>query len=309
MPGTFIAAIIIAILAAIILIVRATAKMPKDRKIEGWASVFVGAVAAFFLLVSMYNPVGTKEEGIETTFGATSGHLSNGFHLTWPWVKVHEMDAAIQTDSFTGQQCLQARIANQQTGCVNVSIRWRIVPASVDELYKDYRSFAHVRDSLVTRKLTAAVNSQVASYNPLDAVSAAATSTGKPSKNAPSLQAIADGVKQQMQHEIGSSIEVIDVILPLITFDDATQQRINQLQQQFAETRIAKQQEQTNIAQAEANKALAKSVNTSPNVLVSKCLDIFEEMVKDGQTIPPGFNPCWPGSSSAVIVPAAASAK
>lgn len=272
------------------------------------------ALAVIFTLASSYNPVSTKNEGVETSFGKPVGHLHNGPHLTWPWIKVHEMDAAIQTDSYYEQdkKCLNVRIANQQTGCVDISIRWRICTGkttttksspgcqqnAVDDLFRDYRTFEHVRDSLVTRDLIAAVNAAFAQYNPLDSIKLGTSASGA---NNPLLSVLAAQVTAQMQREIGGQIEVLNTIIPIVHFDDATQARINQLQQQVAQTRIAEQERLTNAAKARANDALSKSVNTSPNVLVSQCLTTLEEMVKNSQPVPAGFS-CWPGGGVAAVI-------
>jgi regulator of protease activity HflC (stomatin/prohibitin superfamily) len=263
--------------------------------------VMIGALTLIALETFLFSfrTVSTKNVGIVTQFGATSGHLSNGAHLVWPWESVTEMDAAIQTDSYTDNgTCLSVRIGNQQTACVSVSIRWRINEAYADQLFQNYRTFEHVRDSLVTRELTAAVNQQFAAYNPLNSV--ATTNPGD--KRNPPLNVIAGHVTTQMKREIGNQgIEVLSTIIPLVTFDTQTQNRINQLQQQFALTRIAEQERLTNIAQAKANKALAASVNSSPNVLVAQCLTILGEMVKQEQTVPAGFS-CWPGGSRVAVI-------
>lgn len=265
-----------------------------DHRWPAGVAIAALAIAAVLTLGSSYNPVGTKEVGVETSFGKTVGHLSNGPHLTWPWVKVHEMDAAIQTDSYVGAGCINVRIANQQTGCANVSIQWRILPADTDELYKDYRSFDHVRDALVTRNLTQALNEALSSYNPLNQI-AAGHSVSSP------LVGYAHDVTRILRNEIGRKIVVLSTILPIVSFDPATQGRINQLQQQVALTRISEQALKTNEAQAKANAALARSVDTSPNVLVSRCIDALDQMVKQGQPVPPGFS-CWPGGGVAAVI-------
>jgi regulator of protease activity HflC (stomatin/prohibitin superfamily) len=268
----------------------------------GWIAVGLFVLVGIFVLVSAYNPVGTKEVGVETSFGKTAGHLSNGPHLTWPWIKVHEMDAAVQTDTYGGSKsdfpCIAVRIANQQTGCANLSFQWRIRPAAVDELYKDYRSFEHVRNAVVTRKLTAAVNEALAGYNPLDNISA-----GLSVKS--TLPTFGSRITGIMKREVGQQIEVLSTLLPIVTFDPSTQGRINQLQQQVALTRIAQQELKTNEAKSRANAALAKSVNSSPNVLVSRCLDSLEAMVKANEPVPAGFS-CWPGGGVAAVIANAA---
>lgn len=253
------------------------------------------ALFVLFVVLSCVRTVSTKNVGVKTVFGRTSGELSNGLHVTWPWVKVTEMDAAIQTDTFEGNNCINVRIANQQTACVPISIRWKIEPSQSDALYQDYHTFDNVRDSLVTRELTAAINAQVANYNPLNSIDVNGTGNA-PANGAgnPTNAQIAAGVTTQMRREIGNQIDVINTIIPRIQYDNETQSRINQLQQQIALTRIADQEKFTNEAQATANRALATSVNTSPNVLVAQCLTILNNMVKNGQSVPAGFS-CWPG--------------
>lgn len=301
MPGWMILSLVLGAFGWIAVAVWLTMKKgtDPDKAVPGWIALGCFALAAVFMLVSSYNPVGTKEEGVETSFGKTAGQLGNGPHLTWPWIKVHEMDAAIQTDTFDGKkgdaECINVRIANQQTGCASVSFQWRIVPGAVDELYKDYRSFDHVRDALVTRKLTAAVNEALASYNPLDSITTQGGSIGS------KLPQYATAISAIMRREVGTRIIVLSTILPLVTFDPETQGRINQLQQQVALTRVAQQQLKTNEATARANAALAKSVNSSPNVLVSRCVDALEAMVKSGQAVPAGFS-CWPGNGVAAVI-------
>lgn len=298
MPGLFLAAIFFAVLALVAVAIRSFIRDPDGHTVLGWGVAALGFLSAVFLVLSCLTSVGTKEEGIETSFGATVGHLSNGLHVKAPWVLVHEMDAAIQTDAFTGQSCVSVRIANQQTGCANVTIQWRIDPASSDELYKDYRSFDKVREALVTRQLDSAVNHQLATYNPLDSIHEGTPASGAEN---PTNTQLADRILTQMRSEIGSRIDVLNVILPLITFDSDTQSRINQLQQQIALTRIAEQARITNLQQAKANKALAASVNRSPNVLVADCMDTLAAMVKADQSVPAGFS-CWPSGGPTPVI-------
>lgn len=270
----------------------------EDKRMARVCAVTASVFTVVLLFISCIQVVSTKNVGIETAFGSTQGELSNGLHFVAPWINVTEMDAAIQTDSYTGDNCLNVRIANQQTACVDVSIRWRIKPKKADELFQNYHTFENVRDSLVTRELIAAVNRQLGDYNPLNSVQYGAP-VGVPTN--PSFATIAQRVTSQMGSEIGGQIEVLNTIIPYVSFDSQTQSRINQLQQQIALTRIAEQAKATNIAQATANRALAASVNTSPNVLVAQCLTILQEMVKNGQAVPPGFS-CWPGGSLTGVI-------
>lgn len=305
MPGTFVSAIVTAVIALLLgMGWTASARMAEDsvdaEDARPWLKGFTigfAALTALLVLVSSLNPVSTRNIGVETAFGRPVGHLSNGLHFTAPWVQVTEMDGAIQTDSYTGSACLDVRIGNQQTACVDVSIRWRMLPQAADELFRNYHDFTNVRDSLVTRELHQAINQQMGGYNPLDVLTAAAGA------HSPvlSLAGYASRVQAQMRQEIGSQIAVLSIFIPIMHFDDATQARINQLQQQIAATKIAQQAEQTAKAQSAANKDLASSVSNDPNVLVSRCLDYMNEMIKAGMTPPIGMCDLFGSATSGVI--------
>jgi len=265
--------------------------------------VVAGALAVLMLFFSSATIVSTKNVGIETAFGRPVGSLPNGFHLIQPWNEVTEMDAAIQTDNHVKGSdvlaCITVRIAHQATACVDTSIRWRIEESAADSLFRDYRDFANVRDSLVTRDLNAALNAVFEDYDPL-AIDQAGNSTS------PTLDSLSTKVLARVRDQIGSQINVLSVIIPVIHYDDNTQSKVNALLAQVAQTRIAEQAVITAQQQAIANQTLAQSVSNDPNVLVSRCMDLLGEMVSKGQTIPIGFS-CWPGGGSSVVVPGVSS--
>ena len=109
MPGLFVFAIVIFIIAVILFLIgkglrkRGSSDDTKDAApmlyIVGAAVLAFGLLLTFF---SSYTTVSTKNVGITTAFGRTVGHLSNGLHFIAPWEQVTEMDAAIQADSYTG---------------------------------------------------------------------------------------------------------------------------------------------------------------------------------------------------------------
>ncbi|MCW2790246.1 MAG: hypothetical protein JWP56_2549, partial [Aeromicrobium sp.] len=262
--------------------------------IARYTTVGLWVLGLALLAFSCVTQVTTKNVGVVTSFGRPVSTLSNGLHLKAPWQKVTEFDAAVQTDSHKGEgddsatACTQIRIGNQSVACLDNSIRWRIVQNSADDLYRDYRQFDNVRDSLVTRELDAALNEIFADYDPLATVDTNGKST------APSLDELSDRVTARLREKIGDQVDVLNVIIPLVTFSKTTQEKINDYQAELANTRIARQKQQTADAQADANRKLSGSVSNDPNVLVSKCLDTFDEMVKAKQPIPAGFS-CWPG--------------
>lgn len=272
------------------------------------ASIAVFALAAIAIFGSFLTIVGTKKVGVVTSFNKPVGTLSNGIHTKWPWQKVHELDGAIQTDNHLcaggpenkGEGIL-VRIGNQSVSCLDTTVRWRIRQEHSDALYRDYRSFDHIRDSLVTRDLIQALNDVFVDYNPLGNLNTA--NTTKPVVP-PSLEDLSARVKTLLvgkdgtSGRIGDQIEVLSVFIPIVHHDDQTQLKINQYQAAKADTRIALQKVQTAINDAKANKVLSSSVTNDPNVLVSKCLDL----VKAGVALPAGFT-CWPGSGNGVVIP------
>lgn len=91
------------------------------------------------------------------------------------------------------------------------------------------------------------------------------------------LPELSTEAKDILATKVGSQVEILDVAVPTIDYDDGTEAKINQLNQERAATSVALQAQQTALAQADANKKLAESVSHDPNVLVSKCLDIAKE--------------------------------
>ena len=272
-------------------------------------SASVTFLVAFGLLVILVimnclTIVGTRRIGVVTEFGRPVDSLSNGIHFKLPWQRVSELDGAIQTDSHAGNSkddedpCTDIRIGNESTACVDNTIRWRIVEAEGDQLYRDYRDMDNIRESLVTRELNAALNQVLGDFNPLDAVSEDGVAANA------NLDDLATQATKRMRGRVEGKIEVLSITIPLIRYDRGTQERLNAYQAEIANTRIAEQRGKTATAQARANEALSESVSNDPNVLVSRCLDTLAEMVEAGQTVPAGFT-CWPGGQSAIVVPSA----
>lgn len=264
-------------------------------------------LALLSLIVAVFTIVPTKRVGVVTSFGKPTGTLSNGLHAIWPWEKVTSFDAAIQTDRHDDERkdgdtgnnpdkCTLVRIANGgSTACLDNIIRWRIRKDEADALYRDYRDFDRVRESLVTRELVASLNKEFLSFDPL-----ASLDVNKQSQAGIAERAV--DVKADLEREIGDQIEILSVNVPLPHYSRATEDKLNQYQTALAQTRIATQNKDTATQEAEANNNLANSVKRSPNVLVSKCLDALNDMIKARIQPPAGFS-CWPGSQSAVVIP------
>jgi regulator of protease activity HflC (stomatin/prohibitin superfamily) len=290
--------------------------LPKPGRLAMRISGVAVAVLGFlFLLGASLTSVGTKNVAVLTIGGRPSGYLTNGYHWKAPWATVHELNDAVQTDTYAsdggaqGRQqdgavgtCISVRIARQATACVNVSIRWQIRPSGVDYLFRNFKDNSAITDNVVLRDLQQAMNESFIDYDPLG-IDANGNSTNEPLSTTNGRPSLSTDVLHQMQQEIGTYIDVQSVIIPLLNFDASTQDRINQLQQQVALTRVAQQAKLTAEAQAAANRALAASVSKDPNVLTAKCLDILQDAVNKGQALPAGFS-CFGDTSTSIAVPA-----
>ncbi|WP_319449579.1 MULTISPECIES: SPFH domain-containing protein [unclassified Mycobacterium] len=269
------------------LLARTWAKNPAGRTRNLRIAVITGGLAILVIILGSTTVVSPRNVGVVTTFGRPSGTLSNGLHVKAPWQSVTEMNGTIQIDNHTGDNATTVRVGNNSTAYVDNSVRWRIQPDAADELFLDYRDFDNVRDNLVTRELKAALNEVFADFDPLN----------PENSDGASVQALGDEVAAKLRTKVGGQIEIINVIVPLVNYDQATQDRINALNVEKANTRIAEQRAKTAEAEAKANAILSKSVSNDPNVLVSKCLDAVRES---------GLSPlgCWPGTSAMPTVPA-----
>jgi len=251
-------------------------------------------VTVILLVLSSTTMVTTKRVGVVTEFGKPSSEpLDNGLHFKAPWAKVTEFDVAKQVDEFTGgDHCVNVRMAGQTTACVSAVITWRAVSSEANSLYQDYKDFEKVRSTLVKNNVKSTLSEVFSTYNPL-----AQVAKGDEIAETPDVSAYADDVKSALQVAVGDEVEIVSVTTPYISYDDTTQARINELQAEVANTRIAEQRKLTAEAEAAANAELAESVGNDPNVLVSKCLDILSALAKDGKSLPNGFS-CWPGAET-----------
>lgn len=259
-------------------------------------AIVVGAIALLFLVFASTTMVSTKNIGVVTTFNKPTGHLTNGIHLKAPWSKVTEFDGAIQIDTRAGDTATEVRLGNSSMARVDNSVRWRMRPEASDELFLNYRDFDKIRDDLVIRELNVSLNDVFADFDPINEVAAAETSTDvKPAavKTGSAQTELAEKVAEDLRRKVGDQIEILDVGIPVVHFDQSTQDRINAYQAEVGNTRIAEQKAATAAKEAEANRALSASISNDPNVLVSKCLDIIKE---SGQS-PLG---CWGGTTTIV---------
>lgn len=262
-----------------------------------------GAVVAVALLFTGLNSqavISPQKIGVELAFGKTVGFMQNGFNWKAPWASVTSFDETVQTTTYEGKNCLTVRIAESQTACVDVSVQWKILPKGVDFLFRNYNKgdlMSNITNALVKRRLEVNLSSVFGNYNPITEATSSVP-LGQPGN--PTVTQLASQVYGQLKNDVGSWINVRDVLIPRVLFDPSVQSRLNTILAQTAQTAVAQQAVKTALAQAQANKALIQSLSNDPNVLVQNCLNLVNEAIKAGYQLPPGFS-CFGSSSVGVI--------
>lgn len=254
----------------------------------GVLAVVVGVVIAAFACTTV---VPTREIGIKTTFGRPSGELGNGFHVIAPWEDVTNMDGAIQLQSFQAksfnepESAIKVRLGNNSSAYVDMNLNWRLKPEAAPQMFQDYRTFDNIRQNLVDKQAQVALSKEFATFDP----TAQAQGTDFPG--------MASRVKEDLQNAVGKDIEVLDVRIPGIFYDQGTQDRIDQHNQKVQETKNAAQDVETATQQRLASEQRANQAAPDLKVAIFNCLN---DQVKAGKD-PAG---CWGqvGSNSQALI-------
>jgi len=232
-----------------------------------------GALALLCLILASTTIVGTRQIGVATQFNRPTGDTYiNGFHFKSPLVKVHEMDGAVQIDTYQGDSRIAVRLGNNSTALADASIRWQIKQDAADELFVQYKTFDGVRVNLIERNLKVALNEAFASFDPL---------ATKNLETSP-LPAISKDALELLRKKVGTEVEIIDVSVPTIDYDDKTEERINQINEERANTTKAGQEVETNKKRREAAEELAKMPPPDLRISIANCLN---KMAETGQNL------------------------
>jgi hypothetical protein len=212
---------------------------------------------------------------------------------------------AIQTTTWTGSwdrngncTALDVRIGGQQNGCLDATIQWQVKDKAAPALFNNYDTSGSnvlqtITNAVVIREFESVVNQALGDYNPIADVAQNAQSGNS------QFSTFGPLVLRTMRKDIGSQINVIRVIMPIMHYDGSTQGRLNTIQATYAEAAIATEQIAVNDAQAKANAAIQN--NVSANVLVQECLALVQSAAKTNYQLPAGFN-CFGGANLALAV-------
>jgi regulator of protease activity HflC (stomatin/prohibitin superfamily) len=300
MPGSWVVAILFFLLAIVALI---GSVLLKQRSRLTWWGITAAALlfGVVFTLISAYDRVDTRNVGIITEFGKPVGVHGAGIVWHAPWRKVSELSEAIQLQAFESNSyddasaaAINVRLANNSNAYVDENLNWRLREGAAPKLFQDYGGanvFQTIKEQLVDRQAQVALSKVFATFNPQVMLAASANAPGGSAQmTAPAqgadLPAMAAQVKKDLQDAVGSEIEILDVRIPRIFYDQPTQQRIDAYNQKVQETINAQQDVKT----AEQNRLAAEQrANQPPPDLRIAIFNCLNDQVKNGRD-PAG---CW----------------
>lgn len=245
-----------------------------EAKAIRFASLFLFVLTLILLFGASAYQVPVQNVGIVTQFGAPTGRSTGaGLKLVWPWQKIADFDASLQTENNIGNPgCTNVRIGSLATACVENRVQWRVKPEAAPRLWRDYKgNFESLKNNFVKNQQQLALNAVFATYNPLSAVN---LSTGQISFDGAKLS---EDLKAELIKYMGTDIEVVTASVPLVHHDKKTEQNIQAFQDVVANSRILDQQ----LANAAKEKEVANLQRQflTDQFLANKCI---EEAVKGG---------------------------
>lgn len=252
MDAWFIVFLVIAIIGSIVI---GAAWLLAEKSIIaiGTTAVLALIIGAFFFMTT-FTTIGVKTVGVATQFGKTGTTMGSGWHWKTPTAAVHKWDGSLQTDLYSDDKndagdSMEVRLARGGQAWVTLQIQWRINTNHFDTLFNDYKELDHVKDRLIKPKLQAALIDVFAPYSPIDEL--------KDGRVARSYTDFSSDAKKALSDKFSAEgVQLVDLTIRNLKFDENTQNSLNSLQQAIAQTAKAKQDEQTNIARALANNAL-----------------------------------------------------
>lgn len=309
MSWQFVVFLIFAVLAVLVfafsVLASARGKTNKDARDAAFASRGLGfilvTIGVIFLVFGLFTIVGTRQIGIATSFGKPTGQtFSNGLHWKLPWVSTVEMDAAIQNDVYKndgdhGDHRIQVRLGNNSTALADVNIRWQIEQDQADELFQQYKTFDNVRSNLVERNLRTALNEAFTKFDPLagDPVAPVGPDgkpTGAPAPKKVDLNSVTQNALDLIRAKSGGQVDILDLSIPVIDYDDNTEQRINAINAARADTTKAEQEAKTAFQKRLAAEELARQPVPNLQISIAACVNKMAETGTSLNCYPIGSN-------------------
>ena len=267
----------------------------------GVIAALLGLIIGVFVMAT---PVGAYDVGVVQSFGKLEKPLGPGMHWIAPWKSVTLWDSSVWTvvygrdrDQSKADHCLLVKIGGQQSACLALQFTYQVRKASAEKMWQKYRgSQQRMHELLVVKTLDQDLNVRLENWFPVQEVAA-----GKPAAVSPFATLVTD----DMRHQIGGDIKVESLQIQYALLDPQTQNRLDALQTQRADTSISAEAIRTAQKQAAAFRTLQAQLGSGVNAVAAQCLDrVMVPALKQGRNLA-GWPSCWPGSGggSTVVVP------
>lgn len=204
----------------------------------------------------MLGTVDAKKYGVVTSFKKPTGEvLEAGAFDKLPWESVTEMDAAIQTQTYT----FDVQMAGGAKATLNIYPSWEMNASAASDLFQQFKTFDNVKASLFEQQLVSTANNIFGSYNPLTNVD---PKTGELLKT---KEAWGTELKTALEKNplIAGKLTIHNVSIPIIQPDKETQDNLNKVISEFAKGSILDQQK----INADKEKAIADKQVQIPDTL------------------------------------------
>lgn len=270
----------------------------------GGMGVFVAFVGLIVAGLTCFSTVDARAVGIQTSFGKYRDTLGSGFQWTAPWSSVEEWTTRNQTIRFSGdgkaderdnyftEPVIVVRLGNQSEAYVDATITWSITEKSVENLWRQYKTFGDARQDFATPTAVGAANSAFDGYNPLAALNNANTDNPYVPLEEWSRRII------DKLHPLYTArgVELVNVQVTKVGYDKRTEDKLREYADAVANTRIAAQNVETAKKDAEASAARKQ---TAGNDCISLIRDLAaQDKLKD---LPAGVNVCGAGGSPVIV--------
>lgn len=238
----------------------------------------IGVLVLGLLVISltMFSIVDARSVGIQTSFGKYRDTLKPGLQVTAPWSSVESWTTRNQTIRFAGdgkdeerdnyftEPRITVRLGNQSEAYVDATITWKITEKSVEDLWKQYKTFNDARRDFVTPQTIGAANAAFDGYDPF---------RGLDEKNADNPYVPLSEWSSKITDKLRSAyaarnIELISVQVTKVAYDQRTEDKLRQYSDAVANTRIKAQDVKTADEEAKASKARASQTGQGCEALI-----------------------------------------
>jgi SPFH domain / Band 7 family len=245
-------------------------------------------IAGLILILSSLTTVGPSDVGIETAFGHTVGNdLGPGLHWVAPWDGVTIWDDSVQRTAFEGKDCLNIRIAGQQSACLDVIVFWKDKPSASDAQFRQFRTFPRVEAAYFSRGVvTKFYNNVFESYDPV-ALASQTTKAGQ--QGGITVSTLTKNVLANIQGAYADTADVISLNSGQIRYDQQVESALSSVVKAKASYNVALQNKATALAQSTANGYLAKAGTLTGPVVMQNCLNITQTIIQAGGHMPPAW--------------------